>query len=1192
MEIGKTRIQSAPRPPTGGGAFFVVEQIRKMFCIKHWMHESPFDRSFLYTTYMAALNINQIFYDKKNRRSRYSRRTLVSAGAFLFVIFFVMIVSVVKSPLLPKLELKDPQLQYRAASNAVKAEGFPAAAIRQLPDGTVLKSAEEIRLEAEKNQAATVRPKVIAFYVNWDDNSFTSLKNNIWKIDELIPEWLHLGETGGDLLIDNQRRQDETLEFIRQNRGDLRVVPLINNFNEITQRWDTDRLVGMLSEESARKKAVEGLHGFVKSNKFAGINIDFEGVPDANQDELFLFMQELYAKFHPEGLVVTQDIPLDDDSFDIGKLSTVTDFLVLMAYDEHYAGGTPGPVSSRSWYSTALARVFSQVPPNKFIVALGGYGYDWTEGEAMSNTLSFQDAIRIARESEAQIGLESQSLNPTFDYYDEKNKLHKVWYLDATTVYNEMVIGRQFGNPHGFALWRIGSEDPSVWNVFADREKLDLSTVRKLDVMRYGFDLVYEGEGEILKAETSPHDGLRKITYNAQSGLITKESVLTYPSSYVITRWGGEDGKKVALTFDDGPDRAYTPKILDILKRYDVPATFFVVGVNANINTDILKRIYREGNEIGVHTYTHPDVSAITQRQFKLELDASQRLIESVLGRRSLLFRPPYAEDVEPATPDQVSPLISANSLGYYTIGMHIDPKDWSRPGWENIVGKTVEDIRAGKGNIVLLHDSGGDRSQTVEALPYIIEKLKEEGYQLVTVSDLMGIGRDGVMPMMSFKERLLGKINNAAFLMISYFSGFMRTMFMVGIFLGSLRFFYLSILAVAQRIRSKNAPYKKNSGSYAPSVSVIVPAFNEERVIVKTVEAILDSTYSDFNVIVVDDGSTDSTFDRVSAKFGNNPKVDICFKGNGGKSSALNFGIARTEAEIVVTLDADTLFRPDTMEKLVRAFVDMRVGAVAGNSKVGNRINILTKWQALEYITSQNIEKRAFEVMNCITVVPGAVGAWRREAVLEAGGFSNDTLAEDADLTFSILRSGKLVVFEDEAIGLTEAPDNTRDFIKQRFRWMYGTLQTAWKHRDTMFKAKYKGLGNFAVPNVFVFQVFFPLISPFMDLTIILSFFWVGWQKYSHPLSFSSSASFGQILVYYLLFLAMDFLTGMIPFFLEHRERWTLLFWLPLQRFYYRQLMYYVAIKAFFTAVMGKIVGWNKFERKATVESAVLRPE
>jgi cellulose synthase/poly-beta-1,6-N-acetylglucosamine synthase-like glycosyltransferase len=293
------------------------------------------------------------------------------------------------------------------------------------------------------------------------------------------------------------------------------------------------------------------------------------------------------------------------------------------------------------------------------------------------------------------------------------------------------------------------------------------------------------------------------------------------------------------------------------------------------------------------------------------------------------------------------------------------------------------------------------------------------------------------------------------------------------------------------------------------------------------------------------------------------------------------------TDFPIIITLDADTLFRKNTIKNLVRKFVDKRVSAVAGNTKVGNRVNLLTSWQALEYITSQNLDRRAFEVMNCITVVPGSVGAWRRDAVAEAGGFSDDTLAEDADLTFSIIRNKHLVAFDDEAIGLTEAPDNSKDFITQRFRWMYGTFQTVWKHRSVLVRRRPGALGLFAVPNVFIFQIFFPLISPLMDLMMVFSIGWIIWQKYNHQIDFSPSQNFHQVLTYYFLFLAIDFITAAIPFFLEKNEQWSLLIWLPLQRFYYRQLMYYVAIKSIFTAIKGKIVGWGKLARKATVRTA-----
>jgi len=247
----------------------------------------------------------------------------------------------------------------------------------------------------------------------------------------------------------------------------------------------------------------------------------------------------------------------------------------------------------------------------------------------------------------------------------------------------------------------------------------------------------------------------------------------------------------------------------------------------------------------------------------------------------------------------------------------------------------------------------------------------------------------------------------------------------------------------------------------------------------------------------------------------------------------------------------------------------------------------LLTRMQALEYITSQNLERRAFEVLNCITVVPGAVGAWRRALIIEAGGFTDLTLAEDADLTMSIRRMGYRIVYEDEAIGLTEAPDTVKAFISQRSRWMYGTMQVAWKHLDTLFKPKYGSLGFVALPNIIIFQVFFPLISPLMDLVLIGSIVAAIFNHWQHPVEYNGDGVW-QVVFYYALFQVVDLLASGLAFVLERKEQKVLLIWLFIQRFFYRQLMYYVAVKSVFRCVRGGMIGWGKLDRKATVQAPI----
>jgi cellulose synthase/poly-beta-1,6-N-acetylglucosamine synthase-like glycosyltransferase len=298
-----------------------------------------------------------------------------------------------------------------------------------------------------------------------------------------------------------------------------------------------------------------------------------------------------------------------------------------------------------------------------------------------------------------------------------------------------------------------------------------------------------------------------------------------------------------------------------------------------------------------------------------------------------------------------------------------------------------------------------------------------------------------------------------------------------------------------------------------------------------------------------------------------------------------LNRGLAEAKGEVVVALDADTYFQADSVSKLLRWFVDPAVGAVAGNAKVGNRINVITRWQALEYVTSQNLERRALATLGCITVVPGAIGAWRRESLQKLGGFPTDTLAEDQDLTISLLRAGYKVLYDSSAVAWTEAPDTVRGLIRQRFRWAFGTLQCLWKHREVMLKPRFGALGLIAVPQTWLFQFLFSAIAPFVDLTLIWRLAMSGFDLLEHRDQFDW-VILQKVLIYYLIFLAVDVGSAALALAMERNEKATLLPWLVLQRFGYRQLMYYIVVKAGVVALLGPLVGWGTLERKSTVEA------
>jgi cellulose synthase/poly-beta-1,6-N-acetylglucosamine synthase-like glycosyltransferase/peptidoglycan/xylan/chitin deacetylase (PgdA/CDA1 family) len=858
---------------------------------------------------------------------------------------------------------------------------------------------------------------------------------------------------------------------------------------------------------------------------------------------------------------------------------------MLMAYDQHWAASDPGSVAAQDWYERNIAQRLPELDPAKTLIALGSYGYNWTEGEKDADEVTFQEALITARDSEAKVIFDPATRNPHFEYDEDDGSHHLVWFLDAVTAYNQMRAVSGF-NPAGFAIWRLGSEDPSVWSILGGPQPTSPSVLSRI---AYGYEVDFEGTGELLKVVSRPQDGWRNLDIDGGNGFINNEEFVATPSSYVIQRGGDRPGM-IALTFDDGPDPRWTPAILDILKQENVPATFFIIGKNGQAYPDLMKRIVNEGHEIGNHTFTHPNLGEIPASLTELELNATQRLIESEVGRSAILFRPPYFGDAEADKPQEVEPAYQAQGLGYLVVGVRIDPSDWKLPvSADEIVKRTIDRASDNnpetRGEIVLLHDSGGNRAATVQALPELIHQLRARGFRLVPVSELAGLSRDQVMPLVPANQRVFTRADAITFFFLSTSGWTLQWIYVIGIALGLGRLVFIGALALAQWIRSRRRERSHAGERYQPSVSVLVPAFNEELVIRNTIDSLLASDYANYEVIFVDDGSTDRTSEVVRESFSNDKRVKSFSVPNGGKAAALNFGLKHATGEVVIALDADTLFAPQTVAALAHRFYDPRVGAVAGNAKVGNRINIVTRWQALEYITSQNMDRRAFASLNCITVVPGAVGAWRRDLLEQAGGFPGDTLAEDQDLTLRIRRLGYNIGYEEDAIAWTEAPDRLRSLARQRFRWAYGTLQCMRKHLDALFRPRFGTLGFVALPNVWVFQILFPLISPVMDLMLVYTLISAGLDWLQQPKGYSFT-NLQQILFYYALFLAIDWLAACFAFLLEKKEQWRLLWWLFLQRFCYRQVMYYVMIKSVAVATRGKTVGWGKLERKATAEA------
>jgi len=1125
-----------------------------------------------------------IFYDEERVRWRRTRRVLeLSAVALtlLLAYFFVTIAVSVELPagLLPST---NPGLH----ALKLKKKATPAREGRQR------------RLSHLGTIPASYDPLRAAFFVSWDPNSLASLRKHYKDLDLLLPEQLHAVSPDGSITIvdyeHGQRtakcapgdavailKEDKLHQWMKTANIELPMMGLLNNYDGVS--WHVKEMVEMLASAAARHKLSQDLVQFAVQAHEAGVLVDFEEVPDDSQKHYREFAQELAAGMHSAGLKLMIALPARDDAYDYEFFGKQADAIVLMNFDEHWLTSPAGPIASQDWYVENLRQVLEEVPAQKIVVSIGSYAYDWTEsakkgGNQMpltAESLSIQEALLHAYESEAQVEFDTASLNPHYSYSDEQNHVHQVWMLDAVTAYNELRASERLG-VQGTAMWRLGSADTSIWPIW-DATRPDDATRNKLTVLPPGPDLILEGNGDIWHFVDTPKDGKRSFTYDPNTDLFTSEKYDAYPLSYNIDQIGAAD-KKIAVTFDDGPDPRWTPKILDILKREHVPATFFVIGLDASQSPELLRREYAEGHEIGNHTYTHPAWDDISKTQARWELNLTQRLIESTLGVKTILFRPPYGIDHQPEYAEEVAQLPLAQDMGYLIIGQKIDPDDWQLVNGKPTPAKDIVDrivAQANDGNIILFHDGGGDRSQTIIALPEVIDTLRAKGYSFVSVTDLLGKTRAQVMLPLSAQEQLEARADGFIFGLYHWFRLGIATVFLAGIVLVSGRALIIGILALIEKCR----PDHHKLSEPPPTVSVLIPAHNEESVIVQTVNSVLASDFADLRVIVIDDGSTDATGALLEKHFGGESRVQIIHQVNRGKPAALSAGVASADTEIIVTIDADTEIEPDAISKLVRHFSDPQVGAVAGNVKVGNRSRWLTRWQALEYITSQNMEKRAFDLLNCITVVPGALGAWRRKAVEAAGGITADTVAEDADLTIAIRRLGWRVSYDEEAIAWTEAPETAGVLIRQRFRWTFGTLQSFWKHKDTLFRPKYGTLGWVALPNIFLFQVLLPLISPIIDLLFLGAVLLWALEKFHFPYIPQIHSSTGDLLrsvFFFIGFLLIDVLTCVLAFALERGEDWSLLVPVLLQRFYYRQLMYVVLFRSVKEAVSGRPVGWH----------------
>ncbi|MDQ0761211.1 glycosyltransferase [Streptomyces canus] len=621
--------------------------------------------------------------------------------------------------------------------------------------------------------------------------------------------------------------------------------------------------------------------------------------------------------------------------------------------------------------------------------------------------------------------------------------------------------------------------------------------------------------------------------------------------------------RRLVLTFDDGPDPTWTPKVLDVLEKHHAHAVFFVTGTMASRYPDLVKRIVDEGHEVGLHTFNHPDLSFQSKKRIDWELSQNQLALAGAAGIRTSLFRPPYSSFAD-AMDDKSWPVTEyIGTRGYITVVNNTDSEDWRKPGVHQILRNATP--KNGKGAIVLMHDSGGDRHQTVQALDRFLPDMQDKGYEFDNLTE--ALEAPTAHTAVTGPELWKGK----AWIFLVQASEHITDVLVVGLsIIGSLvigRFVLMLLLSGihARRVRRKDFRWGE---PVTQPVSVLVPAYNEAKCIESTVRSLMASEHP-VEVLVIDDGSSDGTARIVEAM--GLPNVRVVRQLNAGKPAALNRGLANARHDIIVMMDGDTVFEPSTVRELVQPFGDPRVGAVAGNAKVGNRDSLIGAWQHIEYVMGFNLDRRMYDVLRCMPTIPGAVGAFRRSALERVGGMSDDTLAEDTDITMAMHRDGWRVVYAEKARAWTEAPESVQQLWSQRYRWSYGTMQAIWKHRKALVERGPSGrFGRVGLPLVSLFMVVAPLLAPLIDVFLLYGVVFGPTEK---------------TIVAWLGVLGIQLVCAAYAFRLD-RERMTHLISLPLQQILYRQLMYVVLLQSWITALTGGRLRWQKLRRTGVVEA------
>ncbi len=752
-------------------------------------------------------------------------------------------------------------------------------------------------------------------------------------------------------------------------------------------------------------------------------------------------------------------------------------------------------------------------------------------------------------------------------FIDEDRRLNHIWIQDAASFHNQRL---SLNDEAQITVWPLGYEDPAIW-VLAELpdHNLEVEVVLEAEI-DLSDHVTIEGSGPFSAHIAQASQGNRQVSLSQIDGRVETLSYTRIPSPRRIQLFGDSVELDLAIAFNGLGSAQQTEMLLETLEQYEISASFFLSFDDLLISENLAKKLISAGHTIGVKTAPRASQSMTTSVTTTIQNNLSQLLLQDNFGHHALLVQNPSRYGQFPGDRAVLNQLQDLQTSGFIPVYSNIAAPlgDFDPLLFSQNAGRIAFDASA---NILSFDFSEQNDNATNSVLPTFLKQLINDGFSFTNLAEISGLTQNQVFPETSFEP--VARDQLMFWLMSITWFGVQNFIFLMALIVALHSPIYLFLAF----IRREKFPYDEN---YHPPVTIIIPAYNEAKVIQKTLESVLASDYPDFKVIVVDDGSNDNTAGIVAKTAKQDKRVRLIEQENHGKWFAEDRALNELETPFFVIVDADTLLQKDAIKYLVQPFKSGVVGAVAGTVEIGNRDNLLTACQVVEYKISQNIMRRAYEVFNGIIVVPGAIGAWRTQAVIESGLVSGDTITEDADLTLAVNRADYKIMYAPEAKSYTEAPNSMVPFMQQRLRWSLGMLQVSWKHRGAI--AEGRAVGFISIVEAIWYRMVSSFIFPIIDLILIIalgSWIYTAIEQGTFGLN---NLTYGAVFLLVVLTL-LDVINLMAAFWFERRMEWKMLFLVPLLRFGYWQLLYIPSIRAFIHAVSGRLRGWQKLKRTDT---------